>query len=110
MTDALSQCHTLLEEVIRIISPHLIFSDGYYPGGDFVKDLIRRGDVLNRLSWSCKHLGEDIRKIALILKSLIPDETVASDNYPSNEEQRRMVNIIATVRNKIADYLKELHK
>jgi hypothetical protein len=109
MIEALSKCYTLLEEAIRM-HPDLNTTLAFvFPKG-FADKIYRKADDLNGLSWACKHLGEDIREAASILKSMVRVEYAASDDYLSNEERRRLLADLATIRDAIAEYLKELHQ
>ena len=104
--DALAQCHTLLEEAIGM-HPSLDVILGFILPAGFADEINKKADTLFRLSWVCKGLGEDIRKGASILKSMVQVEYAASDKYLDNKERKELLEIIKNLRDKLAIHLNE---
>ncbi len=106
MVDALAQCHTLLEEAIRM-HPSLDTNLGFAMPDGFADEINKKADTLIRSSWFCKGLGEDIRKGASILKSMVQVKYAAADEYLSNKERSELLEKIRNLRDKIAIHLNE---
>ena len=106
MTDTLAQCHTLLEEAIGM-HPSLDTNLGWVMPRGFADEINKKADTLFRSSWVCKGLGEDIRKGASILKSMVQVEYAAANEYLSNQERSELLEKIRNLRDKLAVHLKE---
>ena len=106
MVEALAQCHTLLEEAIRM-HPSLDTKLGWIMPDGFADEINKKADTLIRSSWVCKGLGEDIRKGASILKSMVQVKYAAADEYLSNKERSELLEKIRNLRDKLAVHLKE---
>ena len=106
MIDALALCHTLLDEAIRM-HPNLAHRVGFGMQPEFADEFNKRADTLVRLSWVCKDLGEDIRKGASVLKSMVRFKHVGTDRNISNKERSEMLEKIIDLKDKIAVYLNE---
>lgn len=104
--DALAQCHTLLEEAIGM-HPSLDTNLGWVMPHGFADEINKKADTLFRSSWVCKGLGEDIRKGASILKSMVQVEYAAADEYLSNQERSELLEKTRNLRDKLAVHLKE---
>jgi hypothetical protein len=106
MVETLAQCHTLLEEAIRM-HPSLDTKLGWVMPNGFADEINKKADTLIRSSWVCKGLGDDIRKGASILKSMVQVKYAAADEYLSNKERSELLEKIRNLRDKLAVHLKE---
>ncbi len=109
MIDAVSQCYTLLEEAIRM-HPNLDYPVGFVMKEEFADEINRKADSLTRLSWGCREIGVDIRKSAMILKSMVQVWFAADNQYLSNKERLELLQQVIKLRDKVTDYLNDLYQ
>ncbi len=99
---ALSKCHTLLEEAIRM-HPSLDYPVIFVLPDGFAEEINKKADTLTQLSWICKNQGEDDRKGASILKSMVQCEYACDDEYLTNQERRELLEKIKNLRDTVND-------
>ncbi|MHA1136707.1 MAG: hypothetical protein ACTSSE_09485 [Candidatus Thorarchaeota archaeon] len=105
--EATSKCYTILQEVIDM-HPNLDYPVAFVMGVEFYDSINNRADLLIQLSWNCAGLGENIRIGAKLLKSSVKERYAGDDDYLSNEERKKIVEKIATLRDNVYNHLTEL--
>ena len=105
--DALSRCHSLLDEVITM-HPSMDYPITFVMDDDFVGEINEKAVTLTKLSWSCEVLTKEIQNGAEILKSLVRDPYACDDEYLSNQERKELLDSSIELQNKIWEHLRKL--